>query len=97
MENRFAVRLKFIFLLFQPVSLEDIFVLQWFSISFKSSWFLSFVLAMISILCLKIRKFSNLPVFHSKQSFIILQFIPLIAIIYSRRENKKKLLKQIFD
>ena len=41
--------------------------------------------------CLKIRTFSNLPIFHCKQNIIIiLQFILLIAIIYSRRENKKK-------
>ena len=42
--------------------------------------------------------FSNLPIFHSKQSIIILKFILLIAIIYSLGENKKtKLLKQFFD
>ena len=38
----------------------------------------------------KIRTFSNLPIFHSKQSIIILQFILLIAITCSRGENKKK-------
>ena len=44
---------------------------------------------MISILyCLKIRMFSNLPIFHWNQSIIILQFILLIAIVYSRGENK---------
>ena len=35
-------------------------------------------------------KDSNLPTFHSKQNIIILQFILLIAITYSRGENKKK-------
>ena len=40
--------------------------------------------------CLKIWTFSNLPIFHCKQNIIILQFILSIAIIYSRRENKKQ-------
>ena len=35
-------------------------------------------------------KDSNLATFHSKQNIIILQFILLIAITYSRGENKKK-------
>ena len=41
-------------------------------------------------------RFSNLPIFHSKQRIIkiILQFILLIAIIYSRVENKKKKLPE---
>ena len=44
---------------------------------------------------LKIRTFSNLPIFHSKQSMIILWFIQLIAITYSRGENKKKAVETI--
>ena len=43
-----------------------------------------------------LKRFSNLPIFHSKQSIIIiiLQFILLIAIIYSRVENKKQKLPE---
>ena len=57
-------------------------------------------LAMISILCLKILTFSNLTIFHSRQSMIILQFILLIAIIlFTRgkqlRENKEKIAEAI--
>ena len=58
--------------------------------------FHSFQIIMVSLFlarhdqCLKIRTFSNFSIFHSKQSIMILQFILLIAITYSRWENKKK-------
>ena len=53
------------------------------------------MLAIISILCLKIRTLSNLPIFHSKQSIIILEFILLLAIICSWEENKNKIVETI--
>ena len=39
---------------------------------------------------------SDLPLFHSKQSIVILEFILLLAIIYPRVENKTKIVETSF-
>ena len=39
--------------------------------------------------------FSNLRIFHAEQSIIILQFILLIAITYSRGQKRKKMLNSL--
>ena len=78
------------FPLFQPASLERFLFYYNFQFLLNHNSF-ALLLAMISILyCLKIRMFPNLPIFQWNQGVIILQFILLIAIIYSRGENKKK-------
>ena len=39
---------------------------------------------------------SDLPLFHPKQSIVILEFILLLVIIYHRVENKTKIVETSF-